>query len=102
MAGICHWHAREYNAAAETAGLYPHDCLFVDAPDEVHEGWGYLDGEFIKPTPPEGFLYDDATGTFYAEDGFKPTAQPTTEQRLAALEDFAMQYEFDKLTGGDA
>lgn len=99
---MCHWHARQYGTAAETEGLYPPDCLFVDAPDEVHEGWGYLDGEFIKPTPPEGFLYDDATGTFYAENGFPPSTEPTMEERIVALEDALMQLVYEKMTGGDA
>ena len=29
--------------------------FFVEAPDNVFEGWGYLDGEFIQPVPPEGW-----------------------------------------------
>lgn len=47
--------------------------FFVEAPDYVFEGWGYDifaegDNRFIKPTPPEGWFYDDATGTFYQGD----------------------------------
>lgn len=41
---------------------------FVEAPDEVFPGWGYIDGRFIKPQAPEGWLYDDETGTFYPEE----------------------------------
>ena len=42
----------------------------VIAPDYVFEGWGYdvtQKGEkrFIKPECPEGFKYDEKTGTFY-------------------------------------
>lgn len=80
---MCHWHAREFATAAETEGFFSPDCIFVDAPDEVFEGWGYLDGEFIKPTPPEGFLYDDATGTFYDEHGAPPTPTRTNEELSA-------------------
>ena len=67
---------------ADTEGKYPPDVLFVEAPDNVFEGWGYDgtqegDARFIKPTPPEGWLYDDATGTFYPADGEKP--KPPTQ-----------------------
>lgn len=83
VGGICHWHAREYGTAAEAAPFFSAECEFVDAPDEVHEGWGYMDGMFIKPTPPEGFLYDDATGTFYDENGAPPTPTRTNEELSA-------------------
>lgn len=46
---------------------FPPDLIFVEAPNYVFEGWGYLQGEFIKPVAPEGFVYDDTTGTFYKE-----------------------------------
>lgn len=75
--GICYWQT-PYRSISETVGKYPKDCLFVEAPDYVFESWGYqevdaegneLTGEarFIKPTPPEGWLYDDANGSFYPE-----------------------------------
>lgn len=44
------------------------ESQFVEAPDYVFPGWGYMDGQFIKPEPPEGWLYDDETGTFYPEE----------------------------------
>ena len=35
----------------------------VEAPDHVFEGWGYVNGEFIQPTPPsENFAYDPDSG----------------------------------------
>lgn len=73
---------------ADTEGKYPPDVLFVEAPDNVFEGWGYDgtqegDARFIKPTPPEGWLYDDATGTFYPADGEKPKPKPSGD--LTAL-----------------
>lgn len=86
--GICHWDASSVLQELEQAKkLYPPSILFVEAPDEVFEGWGYLDGEFIKPTPPVGWLYDDATGTFYPEDGIAPSKIPTEAQRIATLEE---------------
>lgn len=65
---ICYWDAtRQFPTVASTIGYFPPNLLFVEAPDYVFEGWGYVDGNFIKPTPPEGWLYDDGTGTFYIE-----------------------------------
>ena len=72
--GICHWDASSvYKTAASTKHLFPTDVLFVDAPDYVFEGWGYLDGEFVKPTPPDGWLYNEETGTFYPEWALPPS-----------------------------
>ena len=82
--GVCHWQT-PYRSAGETAGLYPEDVLFIEAPDEVFEGWGYLDGAFLRPEPPDGFLYDGATGTFYPED-MPPEAAPDLSTRIAELE----------------
>ena len=65
--------SRKFNKAAGTIGKFPPDVLFVDAPDYVFEGWGYDaeaegDARFIQPTPPEGWVYDTETGTFYQEE----------------------------------
>lgn len=65
--------SRKFNKAADTIGKFPPDVLFVDAPDYVFEGWGYDaeaegDDRFIQPTPPEGWVYDTETGTFYQEE----------------------------------
>ena len=67
---FCHWEAsRQFPTMEAIKQAYPTDqLLFVEAPDEVREGWGYLNGEFLKPQAPEGWLYDDETGTFYPED----------------------------------
>jgi hypothetical protein len=70
-----------------TVGFFPPDVLFVNAPDYVFEGWGYdatKDGDdrFIKPTAPEGWIYDGATGTFY-EEGYVP--EPSTEEILLEI-----------------
>lgn len=65
-----------------TVGYFTPETLFVEAPDYVFEGWGYDhdetgDNRFIKPIPPEGWLYDDETGTFYQENT-KPQTEPET------------------------
>ena len=71
--GLCYWDATTQHPAFEsTDGLYAPDILFVGAPDYVSEGWGYDetaegDARFIEPTPPEGWLYDRETGTFYSD-----------------------------------
>ena len=64
---FCYWET-PYQSIDETVGKYASDIQFVEAPDHVFEGWGYINGEFIKPTAPEGFIYDDKTGTFYAAE----------------------------------
>lgn len=50
----------------------PDNGFIVDAPDHVFEGWGYAVGKdgreiFLRPAPPDGWSYDEATGTFYRE-----------------------------------
>lgn len=98
-----------------TEGRYPSDMLIVEAPDYVFEGWGYDgaqigDERFIQPTPPEGWYYDPANGTFttvktepLAESGSEAnrTAAPvyTLQERVAAGELTAEQYK--SITGED-
>jgi len=46
--------------------------VIVVAPDYVFEGWGYDniqkgENRFIKPEIPDGFCYEEKTGTFYKE-----------------------------------
>lgn len=49
----CHWDATEQFPTVEsTAGFFPPDDLFVEAPDYVREGWSYVNSEFIEPEPP--------------------------------------------------
>ena len=72
--GICHWDATtQFPTVQSTVGYFPETDLFVEVPDYVFYGWGYDpdaegDARFIKPTPPDGWLYDDATGVFYPEE----------------------------------
>ena len=48
---------------------------YVPAPDGVWAGWGFAPGKrgdarFMKPQPPAGWRYDEASGTLYrARDG---------------------------------
>lgn len=68
--GFCHWQT-PFQSMEETEG-FPPDCIFVEAPDYVNEQWGYDDSKegderFIHPEPPEGWIYDEETGTFFPE-----------------------------------
>ena len=65
----------------DTKTKFPPELVFVETPDYVFENWGYDDTKegderFIKPTPPEGGYYDDATGTFLPID---PIPEPEPE-----------------------
>lgn len=86
--GICFWDGTEQFPALEsTEGKFAPDILFVEAPDYVFEGWGYDpeetgDNRFIKPTPPEGWLYDDETGTFYPEGELPPSEYDTEMEKV--------------------
>lgn len=66
---ICYWDAsNKFPTVESTVGYFPPELLFVEAPNYVFEGWGYIDGEFIQPTAPDGWIYNENTGTFYPED----------------------------------
>ena len=74
---ICHWDATIVHPTLHsTLGKYPPEVLFVEAPDNVYEGWGYDDTEqgsarFVQPLAPPGWTYDENTGTFYSFDMVK-------------------------------
>ncbi len=91
---ICYNDAtRQFPTVAATVGRFPPAVLFVEAPDNVFEGWGYDptaegDARFIQPTPPDGWLYDAETGTFYPEGELPPTEAPTEVEQLRADVDF--------------
>lgn len=88
--GFCHWDASAVLRRAEDAfGRFPESDVFADAPDYVFEGWGFdadLEGDerFVKPIPPEGWLYDDATGTFYRDGDVPPSEVKKSPEQLAA------------------
>ena len=70
-----------YNSAKEAKNYYASDIVIVESPDYVFESWGYDDTKegderFIKPTPPDGWGYDDETGTFYP---LEPISAPETD-----------------------
>lgn len=85
---LCHWDCTEkFPTVEDTFGKFAPDIEFVAAPDYVFEGWGYDRGNpdpWIKPTPPEGWLYDDATGTFYLEN--PPEEMKSPEQRITEMQ----------------
>jgi len=86
---ICYWDAtRQFPTVEDTFGKFPLDVEFVSAPDYVFEGWGYDRGAtdpWIKPTPPEGWLYDDATGTFYLEN--PPEWMKSDSERITEMQE---------------
>ena len=69
--GFCYSEVtHKFNSAEATKGYFPPKVLFVDAPDYVFQGWIYDetkegDARFIQPAAPEGWAYDEKTGTFY-------------------------------------
>lgn len=88
--GMCHWDATQRHPSLDSAvGKYAPDIAFVKAPDYVFEGWGYDetqqgDARFIQPEPPEHWLYDPKTGTFYPDpndppEGWTPPVEPEDE-----------------------
>ena len=89
--GFCHYDATPVHPTLiSTVGKYAPNIVFVEAPDYVFESWGYDetkegDERFIKPIPPEGWLYDDATGTYYPEDYEEPEPEPTADELLKIL-----------------
>ena len=88
VGNICFYDATSVHPTLlSTVGKYPPDVLFVEAPDYVFEGWGYNplaegDARFLQPKPPEGWIYDPETGTFYPED-----EPPVHKDPYAALYD---------------
>lgn len=90
--GFCIWDATtKFQTVDSAMGKFPPDVLFVEAPDYVFEGWGYDaekegDERFIKPTPPDGWLYDRKSGTFYPVGGTPQSTHVLTETELLGQE----------------
>lgn len=88
--GICYYDATPVHPTlADTVGKYPPSVIFVEAPDYVFEHWGFDetktgDERFVKPTPPEGWYYDDETGTFKPIDPPEPEPKPDTAASVLA------------------
>lgn len=64
---FCAWQAPQEETLETIQDKHP-GLVFVEAPDHVFEGWGYINQQFIKPTAPAGWLYDDQTGALYPEN----------------------------------
>lgn len=84
---------KQFNCLRATEGCFTPETKFAEAPDYVFEGWGYDetkegDERFIKPEAPDGWLYDEGTGTFYQE-GQLPQSKLTPEAKIATLEEQA-------------
>lgn len=97
--GDLYWET-PYNSLEETKGKYPADVVFVEAPDYVFESWGYdenQDGEarFIKPTAPEGWVYDESNGTFYNPVllAFQKEQERKQKIKMAIAEKFGEDFE---------
>lgn len=90
LSGICYYDATAVHPTlADTIGKYPPDVIFVEAPDYVFENWGFDstksgDERYIKPTPPEGWYYDDATGSFKPINPPEPKPEPETAASVIA------------------
>ena len=72
--GFCHCDmTKEFPTLESTKGKFAPDIQIVEAPDYVFEGWGYDDTarsseeRFLRPEAPEGWIYDELTGTFGPE-----------------------------------
>ncbi len=89
--GVCKWET-PYKTMSEIIGRFPQDCLFVEAPDYVFEGWGYNskdnDGSilfgndrFTKPIPSEGYAYNPYTGKCVPESEFAPILERAQMER---------------------
>ena len=84
--GFCHWQT-PFTSLKETEG-FPSDCIFVEAPDYVNEQWGFDDTKegderFVRPEAPEGWIFDEETGTFYPESDIPVMLERAKEEKQA-------------------
>lgn len=88
IGNFCHWDAtNQLKNLAYAVANFPATDVFVEAPDFVFEGWGYDplatgDARFIRPTPLEGWNYDEKTGTFYPEGDIAPSEEKTNRELM--------------------
>lgn len=85
----------KYSNADEARKHYASNVQIEDAPDYVFLGWKFDatkegDARFIKPTPPEGWVYDEKTGTFWNVEQTRQTERTskhaeTTNDTMEAL-----------------
>lgn len=98
--GLCYYDATPIHPTLDsTVGKYPPNVQFVEAPDYVFENWGYDstksgDERFVKPTPPEGWYYDDETGSFKPiNPPDPPDPEPEPDTAESVLADVTAAYE---------
>jgi len=86
---LCWWDASSVVSSLEEARQkFAPDLVFVEAPDEVREGWGYNPrakgkNRFLKPVAPDGYVYDEKTGTIVPEDN--RTEEERLTEKITAL-----------------
>ncbi|MBQ0010204.1 MAG: hypothetical protein KBS76_03775 [Ruminococcus sp.] len=84
--GICFRdYTKEYGSAEAARSHFSPSIRFEDAPDTVFEGWGYENGEFIRPIPPEGWYYDPETGTFYDDSAKEGRYKALAVRKIRAV-----------------
>ena len=80
-----------YSSVEVARSKYPATVQIVEAPDYVFEGWGFNpnengDDRFIRPTAPEGWEYDEATGTFREKDYEKKQKVRDIQAQIGEIE----------------
>ena len=102
--GFCyHDCTKNFPTVESTVGKFSPDVLFVEAPDYVFEGWGYNgeetgDARFIKPECPEGWIYDDTTGTYYSESDMPKHMTASGKRETAYDTEFVIEWENEMIT----
>ena len=91
---------RLYNNLENAKKHYSSDTIIVEAPDYVFENWGYDatkegDARFIQPEPPEGWIYDADTGTFYPNYSNSEKRQQCYETGTVIKENVDFTVEWD-------
>lgn len=93
VSAMCWWDATAtVHSVVVAKEMFPPTDLFVEAPDYVFEGWGYDehaegDARFVRPEVPDGYEYDEGTGTFAPVElrTMAKAAEQTDEEKLADL-----------------
>ena len=71
--GFCYYNLTPQFPTFEIArSHFAPNIQIVETPDYVFEGWGYDetaegDARFLRPEPPEGWIYNEENGTFEPE-----------------------------------
>lgn len=86
--------------------LFPETLIneLIEAPEYVFIGWFY-DSEtktWIKPKAPEGFAYDDETGTFYPDKDWVEAHRLRTqypELYFGVSQNVITEEQFEQMTG---